>query len=140
MDWIEWQVLVLPLPYGLVKLVRFWRVTEFAILEKYYWSEQNKYRIARKALIVIWLQGTDGGRDRQGHLSIWQYSWTQACDSQFENTLGHPTNDHVNSVNHINIVLPTVWTMYLLSVDKYKLSIMSKYIRNVSRNPVKKLT
>ena len=30
--------------------------------------------------------------------------------------------------------------IYLLSVDKYKLSIMSKYIRNMSRNPVKKLT
>ena len=30
--------------------------------------------------------------------------------------------------------------IYLLSMDKYKLSIMSKYIRNMSRNPVKKLT
>ena len=30
--------------------------------------------------------------------------------------------------------------IYLLSMDKYKLSIISKYIRNVSRNPVKKLT
>ena len=29
--------------------------------------------------------------------------------------------------------------IYLLSVDKYKLSVMSKYIRNVSRNPVKKV-
>ena len=26
--------------------------------------------------------------------------------------------------------------IYLLSVDKYKLSIISKYIRNVARNPV----
>ena len=29
--------------------------------------------------------------------------------------------------------------IYLLSVDKYKLSIMSKYIRNVARNPLKKV-
>ena len=31
------------------------------------------------------------------------------------------------------------YKIYLLSVDKYKLSIMSKYIRNVSRNPVTKV-
>ena len=31
------------------------------------------------------------------------------------------------------------YKIYLLSVDKYKLSVMSKYIRNVSRNPVKKV-
>ena len=33
-----------------------------------------------------------------------------------------------------------MYKINLLSVDKYKLSIMSKYIRNLARNPVKKLT
>ena len=50
--------------------------------------------------------------------------------------------NHSDDVSFICKILEWFITckIYLLSVDKYKLSITSKYIRNVARNPVKKLT